>query len=265
MVIINDRTIELLTESDSFAMNVNQLAYSLKITKEQAKSELLYELYVHRLKDNITGPLTPAEQRMITYARKDIERNYFKELNEVIENEVSDEVVDIENIPKVSYVLDTYEIDNYQFNTLLNCFHSTQRNFVSRLILTGQERTQESLDLTTKRFNQQLKRILAYVKSHKERFRQELTMNVEKDRRQTINDIDEFFSVYESPFVTNQQILDEFLKHQDEEPFAIALDRVKYQGKLFEDWNGYAERTEFLLELNYQQQVLLDKEHAKSA
>lgn len=265
MAIINDRTIELLTESDSFAMNAAQLAYSLKITKEQAKSELLYELYVHRLKENITGPLTLAEQRMITYTRKDIERNYFKELNEVIENEVSDEIVDIENIPKVSYILDTYEIDNDQFNTLLNCFHSTQRNFVSRLILTGQERTQESLGLSNKRFNEQLKRTTQYVKSHINLFRQQLTMNVEKDRRQTINDIDEFFSVYESPFVSNDQILELFLKHQDEEPFAVALDRVKYQGLLFEDWQGYTERTEFLLELNYQQQILLDKERAERA
>lgn len=265
MEIINDRTIEITQQSDSFAMNVNQLAYSLKITKKQAASELLYELYVHRLKDNITGPLTPEQQRMITYTKKDIERSYFKEINEVIENEVSNELVDIENIPEVSYILDTYEIDDGQFNRLLNCFQVTQRNFVSRLLLTGEQKTKESLGLTTKRFNQQLKRILAYVKAHKERFRQELTMNVEKDRRQTINNINEFFSIYESPFVSNDQILDEFLKHQDEEPFAIALDRVKYQGKLFEDWKGYTERTEFLLELNHQQQLLLDKEHAKSA
>lgn len=262
---INDRTIELITNDESFKMNVRQLAYDLKISKEDAKQDLLYDLLMNRLKENYTGPLTQDQQKMLTYAKKDIERKHFKAINEVLENEANTELVDIELIPEVQIALDYYELDNDQFNTMLMCFHSTQREFVSRVLLMGEVRAKEYYDMPTKVFNQKIKRVIKYVHDHKEVFRTRLYQNSRTDLLDTIDTINDFFRIYESPFISNEQITEAFLNNEDLLPFQSALDKVQYQGKLFDDWKHYTERTDFLLELNYQQQVLLDKVYSKVA
>lgn len=264
---INDRTIELITQSESFAMNARQLAYDLKIPLDDAKQELIFELLIHRLKENIVTALTTEQQKMITFAKKDIERRHFKEIDTLLKNEVSDEVVDITNVSSVSQVMATYELSEGQFDDILSAFHSTQRNFVARLLLTGEEKTREFTGDTTKRFNEKLKRTLKYVADHKANFEQRLEMNHSKDLKQTIEDINQFFRMYEADsfLISNELITEYFEEHQDILAFTLALDKVHYQGKLFDDWRHYPERTEFLLELNNQQQVLLAELYPKTA
>lgn len=258
---INDRTIELIQQSNSFNMNANQLAFSLKISLPDAKQELLFDLLVHRLKENITTTLTSEQERMITFSRKDIERKHFKALNEQLANEVSDQEVDITEIPQVPQVMATYDLDEGQLDDILMCFHSTQRNFVARLLLTGEDDTRAFFNDTPRVFNQRLKRLLKYVEDHRAIFEQRLEMNREKDLKEKVELINQFFKLYDADpyFISNNQITEFFEANQDLEVFAVALDKVRYQGLLFEDWRGYSERTNFLLELNYQQQLLLDE------
>lgn len=264
---INDRTIELITQSESFAMNARQLAYDLKIPLDDAKQELIFELLIHRLKENIVTAITTEQQKMITFAKKDIERRHFKEIDTLLKNEVSDDVVDITNVSSVSQVMATYELDEGQFDDILSAFHSTQRNFVARLLLTGENKTREFTGDSTKVFNQKLKRIIKYVDEHKANFEQRLEMNKEKDIKKTIGDINQFFRMYDAdPYLISNDLITEYFEaHQDTLAFTLALDKVHYQGKLFDDWRHHQERTEFLLELNHQQQVLLDKLYPKTA
>jgi len=265
LFIPNNRTIELIQASQSFKMNQNQLAVQLKTTRQDAGQELLIDLMAHRLKENIT--VVDAElSKVITYSRKAVAKRYFDELKQQQLNEVSDGLIDIENVATTMTAVKKYELTNDTFNTIVKCFHSTQYGLVQWLLLQGEERTKEHFGDSAKVFNQKVKRLIKYVEAHHATFEQELTMNVEKDALATIDAIDHFFHLYESPdFVSNEQITEAFEEYQDLLPFTEALDKVHYEGKLFDDWRGYTERNEFLLELNHQQQVLLDKVRFKTS
>jgi len=258
---INNDTIKLIQSSESFQMNSATLANTLHTTKQDAGQEILIELYTNRLDDNITE-VDSKVSRDITFARKDVERAYYKELKEQQEHEVDYDATLMENLAELvstnSYLKD-YDIDNDKFNLIVSLFHSTQQAFVARLLLTGEESTMNFFDDSQKTFNRKLSRVENYARTHQGKFRSKLLVPYDLELQAMSDAIDEFFNLYDSEFVSNKQVKDYFVSHQDMYPFAEALDKVHYQGLLFDDWRGYTERTDFLLELNYQQQVLLDQ------
>lgn len=260
---INNDTIKLIQESESFQMNSATLANTLHTTKQDAGQEILIELYTNRLDDNITE-VDSKVSRDITFARKDVERAYYKELKEQQEHEVDYDATLMENLPELvstnSYLKD-YDIDNNKFNLIVSLFHSTQQGFVARLLLTGEDATMKFFGDSQKVFNQKLARVERYARTHQGKFRSKLLVPYDLELQAMSDAIDEFFSLYEaqSDLINNKELTKYFTTHQDMYPFAEALDKVHYQGKLFDDWRGYSERTDFLLELSYRQQVLLDK------
>jgi len=250
----------MVTARDSFKMNVNTLANTLHTTKQDASQELLIELFTNRL-DNVTE-VTPKVQRDITFARKDVERSYYKELKDQQKYTIDYDGELLENLPEElesnSYLKDYNVDDNDTFNLIVSLFRKDQQNLVARLILRGATDTQEFYGDSDSVFNQKVKRVTQYAVTHQAKFKQALKTPYDLELEQMSRNIDEFFNIYESEFTTNKQVKDFFVKHQDEYTFSRALDVVRYEGLLFDDWKGYTERTDFLLELNYQQQVLLD-------
>lgn len=219
-------------------------------------------MLTNRLDDNI-DEMTDLVSRDITFARKDVERAYYKQLKEQQKYEVDYDGTLLENLPELldanSYLGDYGLDDNDTFNLLISQFHSTQQNFVSRILLTGAEETKAFTGDSTKVFNQKLKRIENYATQHQARFHQVLKTPYDNELEIMVKNIDTFFELYESDpeLITNKEITKYFTKHQNEYSFENALDKVRYQGKLFDDWRNYSERTDFLLELNYQQQELI--------
>lgn len=266
LFIPNDHTVALIMASTSFKSNALGLAAELKTTKEDAGQEILYELMAHRLTEDVQV-IDTATSKLITYARKAVRKAHFDAIKTQQLNEVSSNTVDIENIADNVPLLDRYDIDNNTFNTIVGTFHSTQYELVGWLLTQGEERTREHFEDDARAWNRKMKRLLKYVEDHKETFEANLEMSKEKDTKKTIEDINQFFRLYDAdPYlISNDLITEYFEEHQDTLAFTLALDKVHYQGKLFDDWRNYPERTEFLLELNYQQQVLRDKLYPKTA
>lgn len=262
MIRINNETIEVITSSEVFKKNVSILASTTHTTRQDAEQELLVELFLSRLDDNITEVDT-ATSKSVVFARKDLQRDYYTDLAKQQKYEVEYDNELLENVAELvstnSY-LKEYEIDNDKFNLIVSLFHSTQQNFVARLLLTGQESTQEFTHDSTKVFNQKLSRVEQYARTHQGKFRAKLLTPYILELQAMSDAIDEFFSLYEAQpeLISNEELTKYFTAHQDLYPFAEALDVVHYQGKLFNDWRGYKERSSFLIELNHQQQVLLD-------
>lgn len=262
MINITNKTIQVIQSSESFKANSATLASTLHTTVEDAGQEILIELLTNRLDENI-DEMTDKVSRDITFARKDVERAYYKQLKEQQKYEVDYDGTLLENLPELldanSY-LGGYELDdNDTFNLLISQFHSTQQGFVARLLLTGAKATQKFTGDSTKVFNQKLKRIENYAIQHQARFHQVLKTPYDNELAIMIKNIDTFFELYESDpeLITNQEITKYFTKHQNEYSFATALDKVRYQGKLFDDWRNYSERTDFLMWLNGQEQELI--------
>lgn len=266
LFIPSDKTVALIMASDAFKSNALGLAVELKTTKEDAGQEIMWELMAHRLKEDIEV-MDTATSKLITYARKSARKAHFDAIKEQQLNEVSSGAIDIENITENVHLLDSYDIDNDTFNTIVGTFHSTQYSLVGWLLTNGEDATREHFGDTPKVFNQKIKRLEQYVHNHKATFEANLEMSRDKDMKQVVEDINQFFKLYEadSYFISNDLITEYFEKHQDTLAFTLALDKVHYQGKLFDDWRHYPERTQFLLELNYQQQLLLDKLYPKTA
>lgn len=270
MININDKTIKVIQSSESFKANSATLASSLHTTLEDAGQEILIEVLTNRLDGNITE-MSDKVSRDITFARKDVERDYYKQLKEQQKYEVDYDGTLLENLPELldanSYLGDYGLDDNDTFNLLISQFHSTQQNFISRILLTGAEATQEFTGDSTKVFNQKLKRIENYAIQHQARFHQVLKTPYDNELAIMVKNIDIFFELYESDpeLITNQEITKYFTKHQNEYGFANSLDKVRYQGKLFDDWRNYSERTDFLMWLNGQQQELIHLIDTRSA
>lgn len=270
MINITDRTIKVIESSDSFKANSATLASTLHTTLADANQEILIELLTNRLDDNITE-MTDKVSRDITFARKDVERAYYKQLKEQQKYEIDYDGTLLENLPELldnsSYLGDYGLDDNDTFNKLISLFHSTQQGFVARLFLTGAEETQKFTGDSTKVFNQRLKRIENYAIQHQAMFHQALKTPYDNELEIMVKNIDTFFDLYEADpsLIDNKQLTKYFTAHQDEYTFARAFDSVHYQGLLFDDWRNYSERTDFLLELNYQQQELIHLIDARSA
>lgn len=266
LFIPSEYTVALIMASDSFKSNSLGLAVELKTTKEDAGQEILWQLMTNRLKEDITVVTTDVS-KSITYARKSARKAHFDAIKTQQLNEVSSGRVNIENITENVHLLDRYEIDNDTFNTIVGTFHSTQYELVGWLLSNGEDATREHFNDTPKVFNQKMKRLEQYVHNHKAIFEANLEMSKDKDMKQIVEDINLFFRMYEadSYLVSNQDITEYFEEHQDTLAFTKALDAVHYEGHLFDDWRHYPERTQFLLELNHQQQVLLDKLYPKTA
>lgn len=266
LFIPSDHTVAIIMASTSFKSNALGLASELKTTKEDAGQEIMYELMAHRLTEDI-DIMDMATSKLITFARKAVRKAHFDAIKTQQLNEVSSNTIDIENIADNVPLLDRYDIDNDTFNTIVGTFHSTQYELVGWLLTHGEEKTKEHFGDTPMRFNQKMKRLLKYVDAHKATFEANLEMSKDKDMKQVVEDINQFFRLYEAdPYlISNLSITEYFEEHQDTLAFTLALDKVHYQGKLFDDWRHYPERTEFLLELNNQQQVLLAKLYPKTA
>lgn len=263
MIRINNETIEVITRSEVFKKNVSILASITHMTRQDAEQELLVELFLSRLDDNITE-MDTATSKSIVFARKDLERDYYTDLSKQQKYEVAYDSELLENVAELvsanSYLKD-YEIDSDKFNLIVSLFHSTQQGFVARLLLTGQEATQDFTHDSAKVFNQKMSRVEQYARAHQGKFRTKLLTPYDLELKAMSDAIDEFFDLYQSDpnLISNKVVKDYFTSHQDMYPFSEALDVVHYQGKLFDDWRGYKERSSFLIELNHQQQVLLDK------
>lgn len=261
---INNKTIEVIENSDVFKKNVSILASTLKTVRFDAGQELLTELLLNRLDNNIEA-MTAEVSKSIVFSRKDLQRNYYKEQAKVSEYEIEYEIEYdnelLENIPELvsgsTYLKDYNVDDNDTFNLIISLFRKDQQNLVARLILRGAKDTQEFYGDSDSVFNQKVKRVTQYAVTHQAKFKQALKTPYDLELEQMSRNIDEFFNIYESEFTTNKQVKDFFVKHQDEYTFARALDAVHYEGLLFDDFKGYKERSSFLIELNYQQQLLL--------
>lgn len=270
MINITNETIQVIESSDSFKANQATLASTLHTTLADAGQEIMISLLTNRLTDNITK-MTDKVSRDITFARKDVERDYYKQLKEAQKYEINYDETLLENLPEIlndsSYLGDYGLDDNDTFNKLISLFHSTQQGFVARLLLTGSEETQKFTGDSTKVFNQKLKRIENYAIQHQARFHQALKTPYDNELEIMVKNIDTFFDLYEADpeLIDNKELTKYFTAHQDEYTFANALDKVRYQGLLFDDWRNYSERTEFLLELNYQQQELIHLIDTRSA
>lgn len=268
MINITNQTIKVIESSDSFKANSATLASTLHTTLSDSNQEILIELLTNRLTDNITE-MTDKVSRDITFARKDVERAYYKQLKEQQKYEIDGAL--LENLPELlddsSYLGDYGLDDNGVFTKLVSVFYSTQQGFVARLLLTGAEETQKFTGDSTKVFNQKLKRIENYAIQHQARFHQALKTPYDNELEIMVKNIDTFFDLYEADpsLIDNKELTKYCASHQDEYTFANALDKVHYQGLLFDDWRNYSERTDFLLELNYQQQELTHLIDARSA
>lgn len=266
LFIPNDNTVALIMASDSFKSNALGLAVELKTTKEDAGQEIMWQLMTSRLKEDITE-MDTATSKLITYARKSARKAHFDAIKTQQLNEVSSGALDIENITENVHLLDRYEIDNDTFNTIVGTFHSTQYSLVGWLLTNGEDATREHFGDDARSWNRKMKRLEQYVRDHRAIFEANLEMSKDKDMKQVVEDINQFFRMYEADsfLISNDLITEYFEEHQDALAFTKALDAVHYEGKLFDDWRHYPERTQFLLELNYQQQVLLDKLYPKTA
>lgn len=270
MINFTNKTIKVIESSDSFKANSATLASTLHTTLADANQEILIELLTNRLDDNITE-MTDKVSRDITFARKDVERAYYKQLKEQQKYEIDYDGTLLENLPELldnsSYLGDYGLDDNDTFNKLISLFHSTQQGFVARLLLTGAEETQKFTGDSKKVFNQKLKRVENYAIQHQAMFHQALKTPYDNELEIMVKNIDTFFDLYEADksLIDNKQLTKYFTAHQDEYTFANALDKIHYQGLLFDDWRNYSERTDFLLELNYQQQELIHLIDARSA
>lgn len=270
MINITNKTIQVIASSNSFKANSLTLASTLHTTLADAGQEILIELLTNRLDDNI-DEITDKVSRDITFARKDVERAYYRQLKEQQKYEIDYDGTLLENLPELlddsSYLADYGLDDNDTFNKLISLFHSTQQGFVARLLLTGAKETQKFTGDSTKVFNQKLKRIENYAIQHQARFHQALKTPYDNELEVMIKNIDTFFELYEADpsLIDNKELTKYVTAHQDEYTFANALDKVHYQGKLFDNWRNYSERTEFLLELNGQQQEVIHLIDTRSA
>lgn len=260
---INNRTIEVIENSDVFKKNVSIMTSTMGIDRQEAEATLLYDLFMNRL-DHDINEMDTATSKSIVFSRKDCQREQFKEIEQRADNEVELDNQLVENMTDTisdnGYLKD-YEIDYQKFNLIVSLFHSTQQNFVARLLLTGEDDTMKFFDDSQKVFNQKLARVERYARTHQGKFRAKLLTPYDLELQSMSDAIDKFFELYEAQpdLISNKELTKYFTAHQDMYPFSEAFDKVSYQGKLFDNWRGYTERTDFLLELNYQQQVLLDQ------
>lgn len=235
---VNEDTVNLIMATDTFKTTAKVLSGNLNISYEDAKQELILEMYEHRLKQDITV-VTDKELRDIIFSRKKIQERYYKDTNEVSENFVQLEDDEFENLGMEYQITNDTLVDDLseqEFVDMLKCFQPQQREFVARLLLTGKEDTLSYFKLDEGHFNERVNRLIKYISKHRDKFKSNVKSNYIKEIESQIQDISYFMGLIENDI--DPKYVGKFLEeHQEDVAFNNALDKVRYQVLLMKAWD----------------------------
>ena len=173
-------TVNKLTAYRQFLTDSHKLANTLGLSDADAKHELLLELTTHRLNgwsdkqvSQAIAANDPTLSFKVTYARKELLRRHYKQLNNQQATTQAMQVATGE-----SYSIITLEpgqrtdsdMDTALGMLLPNVFANTAtRLWVESVLRVGKDETQARYHQNARQFNQKLNRVCRYAEQHRER------------------------------------------------------------------------------------------------
>ena len=165
---LTNEDVQEIIDSWSFQTNLHIVANSLHIDDSEATGLLLDEC----LDRNIATPLNSLQQWKITYAAKDIIRNYYKDQ---YKNEDLINTLKVTQQPYSSGLDESLKDLNINYEELIAIIQASFPNkktqqFVQSVLDVGATQTMEDLGLNRKQFNRRLKRACDYASHHRGKF-----------------------------------------------------------------------------------------------
>lgn len=173
-----DSQIELVLQSRSFKTNVHHLANETGMDDYEAQTELSSEILNKRFSglnplDVIKGleDNDPYFTFKVTYARKDIERRLYKDINR--QKDTINKLQDTVNRQYLFEVDNGFSKDDIErvIDLLPDLYKNTKTQlFVATCLRYGKAETMIRLQLTPKQFHQKLRNAERYSNRHREKF-----------------------------------------------------------------------------------------------
>lgn len=165
---INEDVIREITDSWSFQTNLHIVANSLHISDTEAQSLLLDEC----LKRHVETPLTAVMQWKVTYARKDLVSQYYR--NQKRDKGLK-EKLKVRAAPRsIQQQLEDLGYTEKDVKNVIGLAFSNRktREFAESILLKGESETMAQFKVTHRQFQRKLKRLVRYSEEHREHFRE---------------------------------------------------------------------------------------------
>jgi len=167
-----DHMVIVLQNTRTFKTNMHKLANATRMTDADATQTLTREwllnrypndCFINEVEDRLTAN-DPVLMWSITYARLDIQRDYFTEQKKLQHEDIDRaEQLTVDNMADRAYLPDVLDVADKVFS------HERARRFVKLALTKGKEGTMQELSITPSQFNERVRGAEKYCRNHKDK------------------------------------------------------------------------------------------------